>query len=297
MKLFEGIIPALVTAFDKNEEVNYKAVGQMTERLIEQGVGGLFICGSTGEWWSLTAAERMRIADTVVEAARGRTKIMVHVGANSTREATSLARHAEKAGAHAVSALPPVGRPYAPKLIWDHFKAIGAASSLPMYLYHLPQVYGDLITIDKFVEAIDTMPTLAGAKFSSYRIDELIDLRLKAKGKLNILSGCGEQLLSATINGADGSICTWYNVIPRLGNKIIELARKGDMAAASKHQDLLVAFAMVMLSNGMGNAKALIGLRGIDVGMPRRPLGGTPVEEMKKLMPKLEATGIMEWVI
>jgi N-acetylneuraminate lyase len=168
---------------------------------------------------------------------------------------------------------------------------------LPLYLYHLPQVYGDLITIDKFVEAADTMPTLAGAKFSSYRIDDLINLKIKAKGKLNILSGCGEQCLSGIINGADGSICTWYNVIPRLADRIITCARNGNVAEASRCQDLLVEFAMILIARPIGNVKKLLAHRGFDVGRPRMPMIATSDEEWRKLLPKLEATGIMDWVV
>jgi dihydrodipicolinate synthase/N-acetylneuraminate lyase len=128
------------------------------------------------------------------------------VGASSTHAAVQLARHAEKAGAGAISALPPVGGSFSPPAIWGHFKAIGDATSLPFYLYHLPQLYGDVITVDTLVKAMDSIPTLAGAKFSSYRIDDLIKLKVLAGGRLNLLSSCGEQLLSAAVCGAEGSI-------------------------------------------------------------------------------------------
>ena len=295
---FEGVIPALVTPFDrKTEEIDYAALAGITDRLIRQGIGGLFVCGSTGEWWAMNAEERMKVVETTLDAAAGRTKIMVHVGANSTREAIALARHAEKAGAQAISLLPPVGRPYPPAQVWEHFRAVGASCSLPLYLYHLPQVYGDLITIDTFVEAMDTMPTLRGAKFSSYRIDDLIHLKIKAQGRLNILSGCAEQLLSATVNGAEGSICSWYNFIPRLGNRIIELARQNRIAEASALQDSLVNFGMLCISNVMGNLKWLIAERGTDVGIPRRPLLPPTAEERAKLLPAIQKTGILEWAL
>ena len=294
---FEGVIPALLTPYDRNDEVNYDAIGKLVNRLLQEKIGGLFVCGSTGEWWYLTQEERMKIADKVLATAAGRTKVMVHVGALSTRSSQQLARHAEKAGADAISVLPPLGLNYPPPVIWSHFKAIGESCSLPLYLYHLPQVYGELITVDKFVEAMDSIPTLAGAKFSSYRIDDLISLRLKAKGRLNILSGCGEQLLSAAVNGADGSICTWYNLIPRLANKILECVKKGDIAEASKHQDLLVAFGMLCVGKAIANLKWLVALRGIDVGRPRLPMPAVTREECEALLPKLRAIGIFDWCI
>ena len=246
---FTGIIPAVATPFDRRDQVDLAVYRELIDRMIELGVGGLFVCGSTGEWWALTQEERMQLAEAAVAAAAGRVKVMVSVGCNSTAHSIQLARHAAAIGADAVSALPPVARPLPPKLIWDHFKAIGESSPLPLYLYHLPQIYGDLITVDEFLAALATVPTLRGAKFSSYRIDDMIYLKANRKGRLNIISGCGEQLLSAMINGADGSICTWYNVLPRLGNRIIDVLRARENEEAARLQVILVRFGIRFVSS------------------------------------------------
>lgn len=294
---FNGIIPALLTPYDDDNGINVPAIHALVDRLTGDGIGGLFVCGSTGEWWLLSEAERMEIAETAVKAAAGRTRVMVHVGATSTASVVRLAQHAEKIGADAISALPPVGFSYPPECIWEHFKAIGASCALPLYLYHLPQVHGDLITIDRFVEAIDEIPTLAGAKFSSYRIDDMIDLRLKAAGRLNVISGCGEQLLSATACGADGSICTWYNLFPRLANKVVECVRSGRLEEARECEDMIVAFGKLCIGKAMGWLKYLVGRRGIECGTPRLPLPQITEQDLKETLPKVEATGALEWAI
>ena len=294
---FEGICPAVLTPFDENDKVNYDAIGQLVDRLIDQGIGGLFVCGSTGEWWTLTQEERMKVTETAIRAADGRVKTMVHVGSTCTRFAVQLAEHAEKVGADAISALPPVGSVHNAREVWDYFKSVGDSCSLPLYLYHLPQTHGSIITVDKFIEALDTMPTLAGAKFSSYRVDDLIHVRIKAKGRLNILSGCGEQLLSGTACGADGSICTWYNLIPRLANKIHDCVLSSDIEGARKHEDILVDFAMHCIHNAIGNLKYLVTLRGIDVGRPRLPRPYPTPAEQEALLANLKPTGILDWCI
>jgi len=294
---FEGVIPAVPTPFNEREDVNHEAMTRLIDRLIEQGVGGLFINGSTAEWWSLTDDERMALAETAVAAAAGRTRVMVHVGASSTRAAVRLAEHAESIGADAVSALPPVGRTFPAQAVWDHFAAIGRSCALPLYLYHLPQQYGDLITVEKFIEALDIIPTLAGAKFSSYRVDELICLRTQAGDRLNVLSGCGEQLLSATACGAEGSICTWYNLLPRLGNHIIACVKAGDVEEARKHEEILVRAGRLWIPNSLGYLKRLIARRGIDVGQPRRPWPPLSHEDFEAALPGIEATGVLDWCI
>ena len=294
---FEGIIPAIVTPYDANGDVNHDVMDKLVDRLIENDVGGLFVCGSTGEWWALLAEERMAIAERVVARAGGRVKVMVHIGANSTRLATQLARHAEKIGADAISSLPPAGYRFSTDALWNHFRSIGASCSLPLYLYHLPQVHGDQITLDKLVEATDSIPTLGGIKFSAYRVDDLIRLRLKTDGKLNILAGGAEQLLSTQVCGADGSICTWYNLIPRLGNTIINLLRQGDVAGAREHQDLLLRFSTICISQGLRNVKWLISRRGFDVGLPRPPADNPSVEALESVYRQIEAIGMLDWCI
>ena len=294
---FKGIIPALVTPFTADDNVNPDAIRRVIDRLIDEKVGGLFVCGSTGEWWSMSIEERMLVAETAVDAVKGRAPVMVHVAHASTRYAVQLAQHAEKAGAQAISALPPVGGPTTAETVWDHFKAVGDNCRLPLYLYHLPQVYGDLITIEKFVEALDCMPTLAGVKFSSYRIDDLLDLRNKVGDRLNIISGCAEQLLSAIVCGAEGSICIWYNIIPRLACKIIECVEKNDIAAARGHEETLVAFGKICIGKAIGNLKMLMARRGFDCGVPRKPTPSPTPEEKEKTLVALEKTGIFEWMI
>ena len=293
----KGIIPALLTPYDADGSVNPAAFKPLVDRLLAAGIGGLFVCGGTGEWWLLSEDERKRVLEAALAAVAGRTKVMIHVGATSTAMSVRLARHAESAGAAAISALPPIGFPLPPECIWDHFRAIGDSCRLPLYLYHVPQAYGDLITIDKFVDALDRMPTLAGAKFSSYRIDDMINLKLKARGRLNILSGCGEQLLSAMACGAEGSICTWYNFLPRLAVQVIADVNANRVEAARGHQDLIVEFGMLCIKKHLSCLKWLVGRSGIPCGRPRLPLPDLTPAECEALLPKLEATGIFKWAL
>ncbi len=294
---FQGIIPALVTPYDGDGVVNLEMVRTLSDRLVQEDIGGLFICGGTGEWWLLNVDERKGISAAAIEGAAGRKPVMVHVCGISTRASVELAQHAESAGADAVSTLPPIGFPYTADRVWDYFKTIGASTGLPLYLYHVPQLYGDVISMDRFAAAIAEIPTLAGVKFSSYRIDDLIDLKLKAEGRLNIISGCSEQLLSAVACGADGSICTWYNFIPRLGKKIFDCVQNNDVAGARAHEDILVAFGKICIPKHLGYVKWLLARQGFDVGGPRPPLPDTTAAEREDVLPKIEATGVFDWCI
>ena len=107
MKEIKGIIPAMVTPFDQNGEVNTDSVKKLVNVLIDENADGFYVCGSTGESLLLSLNERKLILDTVLEAVNGRVPVITQVGCIATREAVELAAHAKKAGADAVSSRPP----------------------------------------------------------------------------------------------------------------------------------------------------------------------------------------------
>src|ERR671921_91014 len=105
---FHGVLPALITPFtDDGSDVDTAALAGIVDRLVDAGVGGLVPGGSTGEFTTLTNAERRRLVEATVEAAAGRVPVVAGTGALSTREAVELSRHAEQAGAAAVMVVPP----------------------------------------------------------------------------------------------------------------------------------------------------------------------------------------------
>ena len=103
----KGIIPALVTPFDSNGKVDYGVLSELVNRLIDQGVDGFYSCGSTAECFLLTDDERKKVMETVIETVDGRVPVIAHVGNIGTEKTIELAKHAEAAGASAVSSVPP----------------------------------------------------------------------------------------------------------------------------------------------------------------------------------------------
>lgn len=295
--LFEGIIPALATPFDDRDKLNLDSATKLVERLLAAGVGGLFVCGSTGEWNTLSLDERKRYAEHVTGVVAGRVKVMVHAGAYATKDAVALARHAEGIGADAISALPPQGSRYNTDEVWTYFQEIAGNVSLPLYLYHMPQVFGDQVTMAGVIEKLAVIPNLGGLKFSSYRIDDMVKLRQQVGDRLNILSGCGEQSLSAAVCGADGFICTWYNLVPRLFVKMVEAVEAKDLDTAREWYDKAMSVTMPILPHVLGGLKWLIGLRGIACGAPRKPRADIPQEARDRLTELFTAMGAFDWMV
>jgi N-acetylneuraminate lyase len=149
----EGLIAATFTAFDENGKVNTTGIQAMVDRLVKNMVSGIYICGSTGEGHSLTIAERKILAEHFIKAAGGRIPTIVNVGHNCLEDASELARHAQAAGADAISAAPPtyysISSPL--QLVKVLSKIAEAAPNLPFFYYHIPAITRVEISMEAFL--------------------------------------------------------------------------------------------------------------------------------------------------
>jgi len=103
----EGVIPAMLTVFDKDENIDVEGLRRLTEHLIDNKVNGLYLTGSTGEGFLMTTSERKRVVEVVIDQVKGRIPVIVHVGDIGTKKTIELAKHAHETGADAISSVPP----------------------------------------------------------------------------------------------------------------------------------------------------------------------------------------------
>ena len=140
--MFEGLMPAMVTPFDKRGELDLTATEAVVERFIEAGVSGISPLGSTGEASHLTADERKRFAEEVVRIVAGRVPLVIGVGATGTRETVELARHAQEAGADAVLVVSPFYWKVGEEGLFKHFATVAESVDIPVVVYNLPMLTG-----------------------------------------------------------------------------------------------------------------------------------------------------------
>jgi 4-hydroxy-tetrahydrodipicolinate synthase len=140
---FHGVLPALITPFtDSGADVDAEALAAIVERLVRGGVGGLVPGGSTGEFTTLSNAERRELIEVTVAAAGGRVPVVAGTGALSTRETIELSRHAERSGAAAVMIVPPFYDPLSWRELLAHYAAVAEQISIPIMYYNLPSTSG-----------------------------------------------------------------------------------------------------------------------------------------------------------
>ena len=273
---FGGVWPAMLTPIGADGRPDLGACERLVDLFARQGLGGIYLVGSTGQWPLLTVAERKAIADRVVRAAAGRLPVMVHVGAATTADAVELAEHAARSGASAVSAVGPTYYPHSPDSVFEFYRRVGSATGLPLFVYHLSGVSKMGLGPRPFTARLLDVPNVAGIKYTDLDLYTLGLIHAAAGDRLQLFSGADEVMCHAVLSGAVGAIGTFYNVWGPACAAGRAAAVAGDMTTATAFtRRFQTALAEVLDSGGTWSfLRAAMRLKyGIDVGMPRPPRG------------------------
>ncbi len=270
---YRGIFPAFYACYDENGAVSPERVRALTEYLVDKGVKGLYVGGSSGECIYQSVAERKLLLENVMEANRGRATIIAHVACNNTADSRELAAHAESLGVDAIAAIPPIYfhlPPYAVAKYWNDISE--AAPNTDFVIYNIPQLAGVALNGALLREMLKN-PRVIGVKNSSMPVQ---DIQMWRDEGAVVFNGPDEQLLSGLAAGAIGGIGGTYGVMPELYIKIFELYGKGQFDKARQIQDGCCHVIYKMCS-AKGNMYAVIKeiLRlqgGPDIGGVRAPL-------------------------
>ena len=235
--MFRGLMPAMVTPFDERGELDLEAIEAVVERFIEAGVDGISPLGSTGEFSHLTGDERKRFAEEVTRIVAGRVPLVVGVGAPGTREAVELARHAESVGADSVLVVSPFYWKASEEGLFRHFAAVAEAVEIPVVIYNLPMLTGIDLSPSLITRLATEYQNVAGLKDTvteyAHVVGVLREVR-PARDDFSVLIGWEDLILPSLLAGVDGSICAFANVAPELFVNLVEAARSGDLAKATR---------------------------------------------------------------
>ena len=305
LEKYKGIIPAFYACYDNEGNVSVEGTKQLVEFLIEKGVKGLYVGGSSGECIYLTVEERKRTLEAVMEASKGRITIIAHVACNNTRESCELAKHAEALGVDAIATIPPIYFKLPERAIAKYWNDISAAAPNTDYIiYNIPQLAGVSLTLSLFDEMLKN-PKVVGVKNSSMPIQDI--QMFKRQAKLNnreivVFNGPDEQFAGGRLLGADGGIGGTYAVMPELFVKLNSLIEAGDFINANKLQDDIDEVIYTMCStkgNMYATAKAALKKRvGLELGGVREPLLNLEKEDeviVDKVVSLVE-TAVKTWV-
>lgn len=262
---FKGIMPALVTPLTADGKVNTDAAEKLIEKLISEGADGFYIGGATGEGICMTPEEREVLAECTVAAVGGRAGTIIHIASTVFEDAVRLARHAERIGADAISAIPPLFYPYSADEIAEYYKKLACAVNIPLIIYNNPGA-GVSFTPEQIVSLFE-VDNITGIKWTRPDYYSVMRIRDLTHGEMNIINGPDETLLQGLSAGADGGIGTTYNLMTPLYKRIYSLFGEGKMSEALKLQTVADRVVALIAAHGtIPCTKALLECDGIDVG-------------------------------
>ena len=290
-------MPALVTPFSRDGDINEDGFRQVIEYTISKGATGVVPAGTTGEFSYMRTEERKKLLKLAVEYVDGRVPIIAGTGQHSTRATVELTKYAADMGCDAALIISPYYLRPEDKGYYDHYATVARKGNLPIIMYNIPQCTLAVLN-SNVVEDLAELDNIIGIKDSSGNVPYMLELIQKLKGKIEVLCGADECFLSSVVAGSNAAIMASANVIPHIWLEVKRLVKEGNLEKAAELQREAQTFARMVLKYGAAPPiKAALKMMGIDAGKSRMPLdtGGTLTPEIKdEIRIELEKLGVLE---
>ena len=275
IKKYQGVFPAFYACYEDDGSVSPARTRALAKYLLEKGVKGLYVGGSSGECIYQSVAERKVILENVMAEVGGKMTIIAHVACNNPADSQELARHAESLGVDAIASIPPIYFHLPPYGIADYWNDISAAApNTDFIIYNIPQLAGVSLTIPLLRE-MKKNPRVIGVKNSSMPTQDIQMWKDEGGPDFVVMNGPDEQFISGLAMGATGGIGGTYAVMPELYLKVMDLYQAGEMKLAAEIQNEICRIIYKMCSahgNLYAVMKAVLKKHGMDVGSVRKPL-------------------------
>lgn len=298
MNKLTGLIAAPFTPMNDAGDLNLSQVKTLVELYNKNGVGGAFICGTTGEGASLTHDEKKQVFTIWGQKKEEQLKVIGMLGGTCLKEMQELAQVASKCKLDGIAILCPYYfRPGSVKeLVTFCQEVASAAPDLPFYYYHIPAFTGGNFSMLEFLKQGEAaIPSLAGIKFTAPDLFDFQACTAYKNGKYNLLWGIDEALLSGLAAGADGAVGSTYNYVSPLYNRIITAFENKDLERARELQLKAVRIVQVLVKfGGIPAGKAFMKAIGVDCGWFRLPVRALSDQEIIDFNAELKEIGFFE---
>jgi len=289
---FTGVGTALVTPFTKSGALDEAAVRRLARRQVDAGVHVLVPCGTTGETPTLSAQERRRVVEIVVEEAEGRALVLAGAGGYDTREVIHACAEMQEAGARGILSVTPYYNKPTPEGLYQHYKAIADSTPLPIVVYNVPGRTGcnvDATTLCRLA----TISNVVGVKEASGSITQIVEICRAVPPDFVVLSGDDAITLPLMSVGGRGVISVASNVAPAEMVQLVEAAERGDYAEARRWHDRLLALMQVnFVESNPGPVKFAMAVMGLCEGTFRLPMVTPRPSSQEKILATLKEFGL-----
>lgn len=287
---FFGSIPAIVTPFKKNGDLDLPALEKLVAYQLEGGIDGIVVAGSTGEAATLNEEEYVIAIKTVVKKVAGKIPVIAGAGSNDTKKAVHLSKLAKKAGADGLLHVTPYYNKPTPNGLVLHFKEIAKAVDLPIILYNVPGRTGSNVMPQTIVRIAREVPQVVSVKEASGSINQMMEIinEVRKNGpneikNFTVLAGDDAVALPLIAVGGKGCISVVCNEAPKLFSDMIHLALSGDFEKAKKlHYSMLDLMNINFVESNPIPVKTVLAKMGFIEESLRLPL--TNIEDKNRIL-------------
>jgi len=287
----EGIIPALVTPFDKDFKLNEVVLRQLIRFVLKAGVHGIFVCGNAGEFYALSNEEKKRVFEVALEEAGEKATVYAGTGAITTEETLKLTEMASSVGIKVLSIITPYFVSLNENEMLEHYKQIALNSRIPIIVYNNPAVTRNNVSARLAVQ-MAKIDNIIGIKESSGDMSLTTEIIRSVPPDFKVLMGRDNLIYPSLVCGGAGAITSCANFAPQIAMDIFNFYKQGDHTNALKAQHCFAALREAFrLGSFPSVIKEALQILGIPVGPPRppvQPLSDQARKELKNLLSKEE---------
>ena len=291
LNFFHGSGTAMITPFLKDGGVNFEAFGKMLEFQIANGTDMLVILGTTGEPATMSEEEKSAVMEFAVKKINKRATVVIGTGSNCTAHAVQASKLAEQMGADGLLAVTPYYNKCTQNGIYEYYKTIADAVSLPIICYNVPPRTGVNI-LPATMKKIAEIENIAGIKEACGNMEQIVTTARMIRGKCDLYSGDDHLNLPILANGGAGLISVSSNILPKETKQLYSFVREGNLAAANEIQDKMLPIIDNLFTEvNPICVKAAANMLGMDGGIPRAPLTEIEPAHAEALRNALRAFG------
>ena len=282
--IFKGLGIALVTPFTQEGEVDYTALSRLVDYQLANGADFLCILATTGETPTLTADEKAKIKQMVIEKAGDKVPVLMGCGGNNTAEVVRELKEADFAGIDGILSVCPYYNKPSQEGLYQHFKAIATASPLPVVLYNVPGRTGVNLKAETTVRLAKDCPNIVAIKEASGSLEQVDEIIKNKPDSFDVISGDDALTFPMIACGAAGVISVIGNALPKEFSRMIRLEMKGEIDAARKiHHRFTDLFNLLFVDGNPAGVKAMLHEMGMIENVLRLPLVPTRLTTMQRI--------------
>ena len=294
MRKFRGTYTVLITPLTADgKQVDLPALKRLVNWQIEEGIHGLIPLGSTGEFLSLTRDERQLVIETCIATAAKRVPVLIGTGAEWTDECVSLSKEAQAMGADGVMIIPPFYSSPTPDELFEHYRKVGEAISIPIMVYNNPATANVDLT-PPIVERLSHIDNCCYIKESTLEVTRVRDIIELCGDRMTVFAGIlGYESFWL---GAQGWVAVCSNLIPKMSARLFELVADDQNMeeALALYRKMLPIVKWVGGHRYVAASKDALGMMGLPVGKPRAPRLPLPAADAADLRRELERLGLLD---